>query len=68
MTEEDKPREEKDGLSYETLLEKSVGWFKDIEEMCSRLTSGNVAHLGATIRGKAIRAAEFIEKHKIKSL
>ena len=54
----------KDKLLYESLLEKAAGWFKDIEEMCSKLTSGNVAHLGATIRGKAIRAAEFIEKHK----
>lgn len=49
---------------YQELLEKSVQWFNDIAELCSKLTSGNVSHLGATIRGKAIRAAEFIEKHK----
>lgn len=49
---------------YQELWEKSVLWFRDIAELCYRLTSGNVSHLGATIRGKAIRAAEFIEKHK----
>ena len=54
----------KDKLLYESLLEKSVQWFNGISELCSKLTSGNVSHLGATIRGTAIRAAEFIEKHK----
>lgn len=49
---------------YQELLEKSVQWFNDIAELCSKLTSGNVSHLGATIKGKAIRSAEFIEKHK----
>jgi hypothetical protein len=32
------------------------------------LTTGNVSHLGATIRGKAIRSAEFLEKHKDESI
>lgn len=48
------------------LIEKAVGWFKDIDDLCKRLTTGNVSHLGATIRGKAIRSAEFLEKHKDK--
>ena len=46
------------------IKEKTIEWFNDIAELCSKLTSGNVSHLGTTIRGKAIRAAEFIEKHK----
>ena len=46
------------------LIEKAIGWFNDIADMCKRLTTGNVSHLGATIRGKAIRSAEFLEKHK----
>lgn len=49
---------------HQELLEKSIEWFNDIAELCSKITSGNVSHLGATIRGKAIRASEFIEKHK----
>ena len=51
-------------MTNEELLEKAVEWFTDIEELCAKLTSGNVSHLGVTIRGKAIRAAEFINKHK----
>ena len=48
------------------LTEKSIGWFNDIADMCQRLTTGNVSHMSATIRGKAIRCAEFLNKHKEK--
>ena len=48
--------------SYEGMLESAISWFEDIAEMCSKLTSGNVSHQGASIRGKAIRAAEYIKK------
>lgn len=48
--------------SYEGMLERAVSWFDDIAEMCAKLTSGNVSHQGASIRGKAIRAAEYIKK------
>ena len=41
---------------------KAIGWFEDIADLCQRLTSGNVSHMAATIKGKAIRAAEYIEK------
>ena len=54
----------KDKLLYESLLEKSVQQFSDIAELCSKLTSGNVSHLGVTIRDKAIRSAEFIHPTK----
>ena len=48
--------------SYEGMLESAISWFEDIAEMCAKLTSGNVSHQGASIRGKAIRAAEYIKK------
>lgn len=47
----------------EDIKEKTIEWFNDIAELCGKLTSGNVSHLAATIKGKAIRSAEFIEKH-----
>lgn len=53
-------KETKDG--YEAMLESAIYWFEDIAEMCAKLTSGNVSHQGASIRGKAIRAAEYIKK------
>lgn len=40
-----------------------VYWFEDIEELSSKLTSGNVSHQGATIRNKAIRCSEFIKEY-----
>lgn len=53
-------------ISMEIDTDKLKDWFEDIADMCARLTSGNVSHLGVTIRGKAIRAAEYIDKHTIK--
>lgn len=44
------------------LKDMLVSWFEDIEDACSKLTSGNVSHQGATIRNKAIRCATFIKK------
>ena len=44
------------------MLESAISWFDDIADMCAKLTSGNVSHQGASIRGKAIRAAEYIKK------
>lgn len=43
--------------------DKVIAWFNDIAEMCGKLTSGNVSHLAATIKGMAIRSAEYVEKH-----
>ena len=39
-----------------------VSWLEDIEELSSKLTSGNVSHQGATIRNKAIRCSKFIKE------
>lgn len=54
---------EKWGEKNDDLLEKAIGWFHTIENDCLMLTSGNVSHQGATIRGRAIRCAEYIRKH-----
>lgn len=43
---------------HDTQLYKE--WFEEIAEKASRLTTGNVAHLGATIRGLALNCAEWI--------
>ncbi len=45
------------------LKDMLVSWFENIEDVSSRLTSGNVSHQGATIRNKAIRCANFIKEH-----
>ena len=37
-------------------------WFDEIVEKASRLTTGNVAHLGATIRGFARNYSEYVEE------
>ena len=48
--------------TYNGMLDSAISWFEDIAEMCTKLTSGNVSHQGASIRGKSIRAAEYIKK------
>ena len=49
-------------IIHKELKDLLVYWFEDIEELSSKLTSGNVSHQGATIRNKAIRCATFIKK------
>ena len=44
------------------MLQKSVGWFRDIADLAARLTTGNVSHMGCTIRGKALRCKEYLQK------
>ena len=46
------------------LLEKAIYWFRIIAEDMERITSGNLPHNAATTKGRAIRAYEFLEKHK----
>ena len=40
-----------------------ISWFENIEDTCSKLTSGNVSHQGSTIRNKATRCTTFIKKY-----
>lgn len=42
-----------------------ITWFNDIANEASRLTSGNVSHLGATIRGMAMRSSDFIKEFSV---
>ena len=53
-----KEHEEK---KYRETLDLCKEWFEDIAEKCSRLTSGNVSHMGATIRGFANNCSEYIQ-------
>lgn len=55
-------------MNQEYIIDKElkdilVSWFEDIEEISSKLTSGNVSHQGATIRNKAIRCTKFIKEY-----
>ena len=45
------------------VLELCKEWFEDIMERSDRLTSGNVAHGRASIRGVAKNYAEFVDEH-----
>lgn len=49
-------------IIHKELKDMLVYWFEDIEELSSKLTSGNVSHQGATIRNKAIRCSKFIKE------
>lgn len=44
------------------LKDMLVSWFEDIENISSKLTSGNVSHQGPTIRNKAVRCTKFIKE------
>lgn len=48
----------------ESVINKAIGWFKNISEAATELTSGNVSHKSCTIRGMANRSSEYLEKHK----
>ena len=48
------------------LLDRAIEWFGDVIEKSERLTSGNVAHQGATIRGFAKNCIEFLTMHRMK--
>lgn len=45
------------------LKDKLVRYFTTIEQMADELTTGNVAHKKAAIKGVAGRAKEFLIKH-----
>lgn len=45
------------------LRDKIIKWFNNIAEEADCLTTGNVAHKKAAIKGFAGRAKEFLIKH-----
>lgn len=48
----------------ESLINRAIGWFKDISEATKELTSGNVSHKACAIRGLANGSAEYLEECK----
>jgi hypothetical protein len=52
--------------SDSVLLDRVLGWLDDIAECSGKITSGNASHMGMTVKGKALRSIEFINKHRMK--
>lgn len=46
------------------LLDKAIHWFRIIADDMERITSGNLPHNAPVTKGRAIRAYEYLEKHK----
>lgn len=51
----------------ESMIDRAITWFENIAETCSMLTPGNVSHKAAALKGKAIRAAEWLTKKRKQS-
>ena len=51
-------------MTQEELLQKSIDWFSEIEDLADRLSSFNVSYLSGTIKGKALCCKEFLQKHQ----
>ena len=49
----------------ESVINKTIEWFKDISEATKELTSGNVSHKACAIRGLANGSAEYLEEYKV---
>lgn len=47
------------------LRDNIIKWFKNIAKEADTLTTGNVSHKKAMIKGMAARSAEFVEKYSI---
>lgn len=47
------------------LREMIIKWFNNIAEEADVLTTGNVSHKKAMIKGMAARSAEFVEKYSV---
>lgn len=63
LTEFAEKLQEPSSEDLEEATEKAIRWFENIADECDKLTSGNVAHLRAQIKGMAIRSAEYLKKH-----
>lgn len=55
----------KEYVITDELRDKIIKWFNNIAEEANSLTTGNVSHKKAMIKGMSERAAEFVEKHSI---
>lgn len=52
----------KEYVITDELREKIIKWFNNIAEEADTLTTGNVSHKKAMIKGMAARSAEFVER------
>ena len=55
----------KEYVITDELREKIIKWFNNIAEEADILTTGNVSHKKAMIKGMAARSAEFVERHSV---
>lgn len=47
------------------LRDKIIKWFNNIAEEADFLTTSNVSHKKAMIKGMAARSAEFVERYSV---
>lgn len=47
------------------LRDKIIKWFNNIAKEADVLTTGNVSHKKAMIKGMASRSAKFVEKYSV---
>ena len=55
----------KEYVITDQLREKIIKWFNNIAEEADTLTTGNVSHKKAMIKGMAARSAEFVERYSV---
>ena len=55
----------KEYVITDELREKIIKWFNNITEEADTLTTGNVSHKKAMIKGMAARSAEFVERYSV---
>lgn len=55
----------KEYVITDELRVKIIKWFNNISEEADVLTTGNVSHKKAIIKGMAARSAEFVEKYSV---
>lgn len=55
----------KENVITDELREMIIKWFNNIAEEADTLTTGNVSHKKAMIKGMAARSAEFVERYSV---
>lgn len=55
----------KEYVITDKLRDNIIKWFKNIVEEADAITTGNVSHKKAVIKGMAVRSAEFVEEFSV---
>lgn len=55
----------KEYVITDKLRDNIIKWFKNIVEEADAITTGNVSHKKAVIKGMAVRSAEFVKKYSV---